>query len=66
MPNPLVKNNYPFVDYIRFFSLVGIVFTHTDVYPQKWDFVAHFHEPVYIVSYIALKQITKFSTIFFL
>lgn len=65
MPDLLVRKNYPFVDYIRFFSLAGIVFIHTDVYPQKWDFAAQFHKPVDILSYIALKQLAKFSTICF-
>jgi hypothetical protein len=59
------KRIYPFVDYIRFVSMAGIVWAHTDIFPGSSGFLSIFSEPQQFLSYIAFKQFFKFSVISF-
>ncbi|MBE9461821.1 acyltransferase family protein [Dyadobacter subterraneus] len=59
------KRIYPFVDFIRFFSMAGIVWAHTDVFPGNIAFTSLFFRPEYLAVYIGFKQIFKFSVISF-
>lgn len=57
------KKNYPFVDFIRFFSIMGIVWAHSDIFPEKLILIEHFRDHAF--AYIAFKQVFKFSVISF-
>jgi fucose 4-O-acetylase-like acetyltransferase len=59
------KRIYPFVDYIRFVSMAGIVWAHTDIFPGTSGFLSIYSKPEQLLSYIAFKQIFKFSVISF-
>jgi len=57
------KTTYPFVDLIRFVATIGIVFIHTEVHPDKYDFNALLHHVNHVEYYFLLRQLFKFSTI---
>jgi len=65
MPNSSYKRIYPFVDYIRFISMIGIIYAHTDVFPARMNLLVYLDEPVSIFTFVGLKQITHFSVICF-
>ena len=59
------KYIYPFVDLIRFISMLGIVWAHTDAFPlqvNSFEFLKNIGDVEY---FIVFKQIFKFSVVCF-
>lgn len=59
------KHIFPFVDLIRFISMLGIVWAHTDAFPiqvNSFDFLKKLDNVEY---FIVFKQIFKFSVVCF-
>lgn len=56
---------YPFIDFIRFISMIGIVWSHTDVFPSSLNIIKFSNTQTHILTYVAFKQLSKFSVISF-
>lgn len=56
---------FPFVDLIRFVSMMGIVFAHTDALPDGIEPFTFFKNSDDIGAYIVFKQTFKFSVVCF-
>lgn len=67
MPDHQTKTeiNYPFVDFIRFISMMGIVFAHTDPFPYGTSYYSFLQGMDNPEAYIIYKQTFKFSVICF-
>ncbi len=65
--NPVnVKTDYPFVDLIRFISMIGIVWAHIDLFNKDESIVQKFlTDDHYMQFYIPFKQLFKFAVICF-
>lgn len=68
---PLTKTSqkeakkYPFIDFIRFISMMGIVWAHTEAFPFNSNYFNFLKENGHVEYYIFFKQIFKFSVFCF-
>lgn len=60
-----IRITYPFVDLIRFVSMVGIVWAHTDAFPSQINIYNFLSDRGDVWAYIAFKQLFKFSAVCF-
>lgn len=60
-----IKTLYPFVDLIRFISMWGIVWAHTDAFPPQININNFLSDIGDVWAYIGFKQIFKFSAVCF-
>ncbi|MBE7175038.1 MAG: acyltransferase [Mucilaginibacter polytrichastri] len=56
---------YPFIDFVRFISMMGIVWAHTEAFPQGIDAFHFLKENGHAEAYIFFKQFFKFSVFCF-
>jgi fucose 4-O-acetylase-like acetyltransferase len=59
------SENFPFIDLIRFLSMMGIVWAHVVLWPPVTNGSTELLEDNYMQAYIPFKQIFKFSVICF-